>query len=150
MATAKGGVNFVRIFFYSGNTISAERKKSLVALAYATARDQLLAPKAILIRSDMHNTTTSKSGHVMDPKGWHGTFAFKASDQLLREYHVASHGYTNGKEDFTLKEATHTSEKADNTRRGGPLSDKVVWPPEEFLEEYKESPIAYSHLPGQG
>lgn len=49
MATAKGGVNFVRIFFYSGNTISAERKKSLVALAYATARDQLLAPKAIIL-----------------------------------------------------------------------------------------------------
>lgn len=50
MAAARGGVNFVRIYFYGGNTISAERKRSLVALAYATARDQLLAPKAILIR----------------------------------------------------------------------------------------------------
>lgn len=47
---AKGGVNFVRYFFYAGNTISADRKKALVALAYATARDQQLAPKAILIR----------------------------------------------------------------------------------------------------
>lgn len=50
MAGAREGVNFVRIFFYGGNTISPERKRSLVALAYATARDQLLAPKAILIR----------------------------------------------------------------------------------------------------
>ncbi|KAL4934186.1 uncharacterized protein BDV17DRAFT_248553 [Aspergillus undulatus] len=150
MAGAREGVNFVRIFFYGGNTISPERKRSLVALAYATARDQLLAPKAILIRSDMHNTTTNNGRHVVDPKGWHGTFAFKGSDQLLREYHVASHGYTDGKEDFALKEATHTSEKADSTRRGGPRSDKIVWPAEELLEEYKDSPIGYSHLPVQG
>lgn len=101
------------------------------------------------ISSDMHNTTTNNGRHVVDPQGWHGTFAFKASDQLLREYHVASHGYTNGKEDFALKEATHTSEKADSTRRGGPRSDKVVWPPEEFLEEYEDSPIGYSHLSTQ-
>lgn len=62
---------------------------------------------------------------------------------------MASHGCTNGKEDFTLKEATHTPEKADNTRRGGRSSNKVVWPSEEFLEEYKQSPIGYSHLPRQ-
>jgi hypothetical protein len=47
---AKGGVNFVKYFFYLGNTISPDRKAALVALAYATARDQELAPKAILIR----------------------------------------------------------------------------------------------------
>ena len=97
----------------------------------------------------MHNTTTNNGRHVVDPKGWHGTFAFKGSDQLLREYHVASHGYTTGKEDFILKEATHTLEKTDGIRRGGPLSDKVVWTPEEHLEEYKDSPIGYSHLSGQ-
>jgi hypothetical protein len=102
-----------------------------------------------LTRSDIHNTTTNKGRHVIDPKGWHGTFAFKASDQLLREYHVASHGYTSGKEGFVLKEATHTPEKADNIRRGGPQSDKIVWPPEELLEEYEDSPIGYSHLPVQ-
>lgn len=50
MAAAQGGVNFVKIFFYDGNTISAARKQALVALAYATARNRLLAPKAILIR----------------------------------------------------------------------------------------------------
>ncbi|KAL1973783.1 hypothetical protein VTN31DRAFT_5343 [Thermomyces dupontii] len=74
MAAAAGGVNFVRFFFYAGNTISPSRKKALVALAYATARDQQLAPKAILIRSDMHDTTTAGGQHVKDPKGWHGTF----------------------------------------------------------------------------
>ncbi|QSS49027.1 hypothetical protein I7I53_09274 [Histoplasma capsulatum var. duboisii H88] len=50
MAAAGGGVNFVRYFFYAGNKISSSRKKTLVALAYATARDQILAPKAILIQ----------------------------------------------------------------------------------------------------
>lgn len=47
---ARGGINFVKYFFYAGNTIAPDRKKVLVALAYATARDQQLAPKAILIR----------------------------------------------------------------------------------------------------
>lgn len=50
MAAARGGANFVRFYFYAGNTISAARKEKLVALAYSTARDQKLAPKAILIR----------------------------------------------------------------------------------------------------
>ncbi|OJD23310.1 hypothetical protein ACJ73_05334 [Blastomyces percursus] len=86
------GVNFVRYFFYAGNTISSSRKKTLVALAYATARDQKLAPKAILIRSDMHDTTTVEGKHVKDPKGWHGTFALKADDQVELEFHVASIG----------------------------------------------------------
>ncbi|KAK6810747.1 hypothetical protein RU639_013606 [Aspergillus parasiticus] len=146
---ARGGVHFVKYFFYAGNTISPDRKRQLVALAYATARDQKLAPKAVLIRSDMHDTTTIDGKHAKDPKGWHGTFAYKADDQEEREFHVASHGYTNGKEDFTLKEATHTPEKLDRTPRGGRRSGKVVWPAENLLEEYVDSPIAYSHLPQQ-
>ncbi|KAB8276401.1 hypothetical protein BDV30DRAFT_235852 [Aspergillus minisclerotigenes] len=108
MAAVQEGVNFVRIFFYAKNTISAKRKKALVALAYQTARDQLLAPKKILIRSDLHGTTSIKGRRIKDPKGWHGTFAFKSEDQLLRQYHVASHGYTNSKEEYILQEATHT------------------------------------------
>ncbi|KAL2369196.1 hypothetical protein RJ035_005401 [Blastomyces gilchristii] len=148
MAT-RGGANFVRYFFYAGNTISSSQKKTLIALAYATARDQKLAPKAILIQSDMHDTTTVEGKHVKDPKGWHGTFAFKADDQVEREFHVASHGYTNDKEDFVLNEATHTPEKEDKTPRGGRGSGKIVWPAEDLLEEYVDSPIGYSHLPEQ-
>lgn len=49
-AAARGGVNFVRVYFYGMSNIPADRKRALVALAYSTARDQLLAPKAILIR----------------------------------------------------------------------------------------------------
>lgn len=78
-----------------------------------------------------------------------GTFAFKADDQVEREFHVASHGYTNDKEDFVLNEATHTPEKQDKTPRGGRGSGKVVWPAEDLLEEYVDSPIGYSHLPEQ-
>lgn len=51
MAAARGGANFVRFYFYAGNTISAARKEKLVALAYSTVRDQKLAAKAILNRS---------------------------------------------------------------------------------------------------
>lgn len=81
---------------------------------------------------------------MKDPKGWHGTFAFKDDHQVQQELHVASHGYTNGKEEFVLKEATHSSLKKDSTqRRGG----KAVWPDEDELEEYEDTPIGYSHLP---
>ncbi|PWY91864.1 hypothetical protein BO94DRAFT_533310 [Aspergillus sclerotioniger CBS 115572] len=142
-----GGINLVRYYFYGGFRLSPERKKALVALAYATARDQKLAPKAILIRSDIHETTSINGQRTKDPLGWHVTMAFKDGDQVERMFHVASHGYTNGKEDFVLKTATHTPEKTDATPRGGKRSGKVVWPAEELLEEYEDSPIAYSHLP---
>ncbi|PYI30887.1 hypothetical protein BP00DRAFT_475895 [Aspergillus indologenus CBS 114.80] len=147
MAAAQGGINMVRYFFYGGTNIGSRRKNALVALAYATARDLELAPKAVLIRSELHKTTSMGGKHVEDPKGWHGTFAFKNNDQMERSFHVTSHGYTNGKEDFVLRDATHTPEKWDGTPRGGKNSGKVVWPPEEDLEEYLDSPIAYSHLP---
>ncbi|KAJ5929303.1 hypothetical protein N7454_007151 [Penicillium verhagenii] len=120
MAAFRGwGADLVRIFFYRGNTISDEHKQGLVALAFATARDQLVESKAILVRSDVHKSTINDGVHMIDPNGWHGTFAFKTSDQLLSEYHVAAHGYTNGKEDFNLQRATSTSEKADKTPVGG-------------------------------
>ncbi|KAK2758833.1 hypothetical protein FQN54_003525 [Arachnomyces sp. PD_36] len=150
MAAARGGVNFVKFYFYAGNSITAARKEKLVALAYSTARDQKLAPKEVLIRSDVHDTTTIDGKRGKDPKGWHATFAYKDSDLVEREFHVASHGYTDGKEKFTLTDATHAPEKKDNTPRGGKKSGKVVWPDKKgALEEYVNNPIAYSHLPEQ-
>ncbi|KAI1905539.1 hypothetical protein LOZ12_006742 [Ophidiomyces ophidiicola] len=146
MAATRVGINFTRYYFYSGNTISPERKHALVALAYATARNLQFAPKAILIRADLHESTTINGQYSRDPKGWHGTFAFKDENQIKHEVHVASHGYTSGKEDFVLKEAVHTDEKNDDHPRGGKNSDKVVWPNNNDLEEYVNSPIAYSHI----
>jgi len=81
--------------------------------------------------------------HVVDPMGWHATFALKSDDQVEREVHVTSHAYTPGREDFTLVYATHAPEKPDWTPRGGKSSGKIVWPDEEHLEEYVDSPIAY-------
>ena len=95
-------------------------------------------------RANIHDTTTFNGKRVKDPNGWHGTFAFKDSQQAQQEFHVASHGYTNGKEDFCLKEATHTPEKKDSTSR---REGKVVGPDEDELKEYEGSPITYSHLP---
>ena len=107
-----------------------------------------LGANQIRNRSDVHETTTMDGKRVKDPKGWHGTFAYKDNVQMDREFHVASHGYTDGKENFTLTESTHTPEKSDSTPRGGKKSGKVVWPVGK-LEEYVNSPIAYSHLPEQ-
>jgi hypothetical protein len=47
-----------------------------------------------------------------------------------------------GKDNLVLGKAMHSQEKPDNAqRRGG----KVVWPEDEELDEYEDSPIAYSH-----
>lgn len=80
---------------------------------------------------------------MKDPKGWHGTFSFKNEDQVERQFHVTSHGYTNGKEDFHLKEASHTPEKKDEALKS---NAKVVWPENSELEEWNDNPIGYSHL----
>jgi hypothetical protein len=62
---------------------------------------------------------------------------------VKRDFHVATHGYTNGKEDFSLKDATHTPEEKDSTPKA---NGKEVWPDWEDLEKYENSPIAYSPL----
>lgn len=95
--------------------------------------------------------TTSAGGgrHVKDPNGWHLIIAFKDQHQEEIGLHVASHSYTNGKDDYTLARATHGGEKRDNTPRGGRRSGKVVWPKESELVEYKDGSIAYSHLPSE-
>lgn len=98
-------------------------------------------------RSAIHNTTSAGGKHNTDPKGWHVTIAFKTRDQVAREVHVASHGYTISKDNYTLLEGTHMPEKSDSFPRGGKDSGKVIWPSEDLLEEYEDSPIAYSHLP---
>ena len=48
---------------------------------------------------------------VKDPKGWHGTFAYKDNIQMDWEFQVVLHGYTDGKENFTLMESMHAPEK---------------------------------------
>ncbi|KAM3523123.1 hypothetical protein MY4038_008320 [Beauveria bassiana] len=147
---SKGGVNFVRYFFYKELDLDPSVKEKAIALAYATARDQKLAPTRILIRARLHNTTSIGGGkHGIDPKGWHLTMAFKDEKQEKKDFHVASHGYTTGKDDYVLKLATHGKAKRDDTPRG--RKGKVVWPKngpaDDELEEYEGGPIAYSHLP---
>ncbi|KAF4510954.1 hypothetical protein G6O67_002798 [Ophiocordyceps sinensis] len=82
----------IHYFFYAGHTISEGRQKALEDLAYATARDVMLTPKMILVRADIHATTTVNGRHVADKRGWHATFAFKDGDQVHNAYHIASHG----------------------------------------------------------
>lgn len=112
--------------------------------------ESLSGANQIQIRSDIHETTTMDGKHGKDSRGWHGTFAYKDSVQMDWEFHIALHGYTDGKENFTLMEATHSPEKGDSTPWDEKKSGKVVWPVKEgALEEYVNSPIAYSHLPKQ-
>lgn len=83
--------------------------------------------------------------HIKDPKGWHATFAFKFADEVDREFHYTSHGYTSSKHNYTLREAVSKPPKPDSTPRGGKRSGKVVWAAED-VTEWKDSPIGYSHL----
>ncbi|TWU70436.1 hypothetical protein ED733_000472 [Metarhizium rileyi] len=91
--------------------------------------------KLTLSSSGLHNTKSAGGGYTMDPQGWHLTMAFKDKEQEEREFHVASHGYTRGKDDFVLVNATHDKEKMDSTARGDKGSGKVVWPNEAELVE---------------
>jgi hypothetical protein len=50
MASSTSGANFVEYFFYKESGYTRAAKTSLVALAYATARDLEIAPSAVLIR----------------------------------------------------------------------------------------------------
>lgn len=99
----------------------------------------------------MHNTTIGEGGRQPDPKGYHGTIAFKGPEHLQKFLHVTAHGYTGGKEDFLLKYSLHGEEKSDETprtprRTSRGIIEKVVWPKKEDLLEYQTSPIGYSHL----
>ena len=85
--------------------------------------------------------------HGPDPKGYHGTFSFKYAGQS-GNFHVTTHAYTAGKDDFHLQMASAADEKLDSTGKG---PDKVVWPASEAdLELYEHSPIWYSQPPEQG
>jgi len=79
-----------------------------------------------------------------DPKGWHGTFAYKDDRQVETGFHVTTHGYTAGRDDFVLKMAKDTPEKEDKFLKGS--NDQPVWPAESQLEEFIYSPIAHSHV----
>ncbi|KAJ5475335.1 hypothetical protein N7539_008401 [Penicillium diatomitis] len=137
-------VNMVKYYFYKGMIPKdRDRLRQLVALAYQTARDRKLYPKAVLIRSEVHDTTSINGMHQKDPLGPHVTLCYKDKNQLLQGTHVASHGYVRGKDDIGFVRATHTGEKSDSARRQ--QGKKTVWPSENELEAAPE--IGYSHLP---
>ncbi|KAB8201511.1 hypothetical protein BDV34DRAFT_229271 [Aspergillus parasiticus] len=99
-------INMIKYYFYEGMMPqNRKRMESLIALAYQTARDRKLYPKAVLIRSDVHPTTSRGGRHERDPLGWHVTLCYKDDAHLASGTHIASHG--NG---------------------------KVVWPSEEELD----------------
>ncbi|EDP50770.1 hypothetical protein KXV70_001074 [Aspergillus fumigatus] len=135
-------VNLVKYYFYKGMMPKdPELLKNMVSLAYQTARDRKLYPKAILIRSGSHNTTTINGTHQEDPNGWHLTFCYKDSTQLANGCHTACHGYTPGKDVWELVKSTHAGVKSDSVlKRNG----KPVWPAENELEVAPE--IGYGHL----
>ncbi|KAE8168550.1 hypothetical protein BDV40DRAFT_294504 [Aspergillus tamarii] len=128
-------VNMVKYYFYKGMVPKdQDRLRKLVALAYQTARDRKLYPKAVLI---------SINGiHQKDPLGPHVTLCYKDENQLLQDTHVSSHGYVTGKDNLEFVRATHAGEKADSTKRQ--KGKKTVWPSESELEVIPE--IGYGHF----
>ncbi|GAT24199.1 hypothetical protein RIB2604_01800240 [Aspergillus luchuensis] len=73
----------VRYFFYKGCLPDTQQRlQELVAVAYQTARDRRLYPKAVLIRSVAHATTNIMGRPQKDPLGPHVTLCYKDEDQL--------------------------------------------------------------------
>ncbi|RAL03518.1 uncharacterized protein BO80DRAFT_376556, partial [Aspergillus ibericus CBS 121593] len=116
--------------------------QALVALAYQTARDRKLYPKAILIRSVVHATTSINGRRQKDPLGWHVTLCYKDETQVATGTHVACHGYVKGKTNLEFVSSTHAGEKPDTWEKS---SGSIVWPSVEELEEAPE--IGYGHFP---
>ncbi|PYH65284.1 uncharacterized protein BO88DRAFT_438218 [Aspergillus vadensis CBS 113365] len=135
-------VNIVKYYFYRGMMPQEqELLRNMVSLAYQTARDRKLYPRAILIRSRSHNTTSFNGVHQLDPNGWHLTFCYKDTAQLANGTHTACHGYTPNKDVWELVKSTHDGVKSDTVlKRNG----KPVWPIEDELEVAPE--IGYGHI----
>ncbi|KAJ5240308.1 uncharacterized protein N7469_001899 [Penicillium citrinum] len=117
--------------------------RDVVALAYQTARDMKLYPRAILIRSKHHKTTTINGQTGEDPKGWHLTFCYKDDKQLINNTHTACHGYTKDETSWELLESTHAGDKPDSVKRRFSRNSNV-WPEPEELDEAPE--IGYGHF----
>ncbi|KAJ5188448.1 hypothetical protein N7472_007462 [Penicillium cf. griseofulvum] len=136
----------VKYYFYKGMLPKTEeRKRQLIALAYQTARDRKLYPKAVLIRSEVHDTTSINGIRQKDPLGLHVTVCYKDGDQLLRGTHVASHGYVKDEVSVEFVEATHHPEKPDSTKRQ--RGTKTIWPSEDQLVAVAE--IGHGHPPSE-
>ncbi|KAK7428150.1 hypothetical protein QQZ08_005390 [Neonectria magnoliae] len=140
-------VNIVKYYFHKGNVPrDPERMRKLVALAYQTARDRQLYPKAVFIRSEVHDTTTINGVRQRDPRGLHVTFCYKDQNQTNCGTHVACHGYVTDEASLEFTEATHAGEKPDATKKN--KKGAVVWP---GLEDLWAAPdIGYSHLAKPG
>ncbi|KAK2054172.1 hypothetical protein LY76DRAFT_629074 [Colletotrichum caudatum] len=76
-------VDIVKYYFHKDHVPkTAERIQQLVALAYQTARDKQLYPRAVFIRSELHDTTSINSIRERDPKGLHCTPVWPSAGEL--------------------------------------------------------------------
>ena len=72
------------------------------------------------------------------------TLCFKDAIMLERDTHIASHGYVDSKFDKSIREASHTPEKPDSTKK---KMDEVVWPKNaKFAHELE---VAFGHIPSE-
>ncbi|KAI0469697.1 hypothetical protein GGR56DRAFT_247715 [Xylariaceae sp. FL0804] len=128
-------INVVKYYFHKDHVPrSAARIRQLVALAYQTARDRQLYPRAVFIRSDLHVTTMINGVYQRDPKGHHITLCYKDDEHMKNDTHVACHGYVADTGTMSFKEATHAGEKPDSTLKGNRAQTRV-WPPEDDLDK---------------
>ncbi|KAH6657690.1 hypothetical protein BKA67DRAFT_532883 [Truncatella angustata] len=76
-------INVVKYYFYKGMIPKdPERLQKMVVLAYRTARDRQIYLKAVLIRSDIHDTTSINGVRQKDPKGDHVTLCYKDAEHI--------------------------------------------------------------------
>ncbi|KXJ84752.1 hypothetical protein Micbo1qcDRAFT_210445 [Microdochium bolleyi] len=99
-------INIVKYYFHAKQVPRTDaRMRQLVALAYQTARDKQLYPRAVFVRSEVPSTTTINGRRQKDPRGDHVTFSYKTQGHSGRETHVACHGYVKDPDTLEFKEA---------------------------------------------
>lgn len=94
----------MRIYFPAGFISNPERKKALVELTIKATERLQVNPTEILIRADLHDSTSIGGRWVPDPNGWHATFSYKTAAMAAENKHAASHAYTFGKGHLHIEE----------------------------------------------
>ncbi|KAE8154633.1 hypothetical protein BDV25DRAFT_135800 [Aspergillus avenaceus] len=138
-------LNMVKFYFYRKQLPRMRHiLHDFIKVAYQTARDRKLYPKAILVSFQIKPTLKGDRS-LPQLKGtmeyWHITFNYKDQGQLNSGTHTACHGYIPSEHEYELIKSTHGVDKCDTalTRNG-----KHVWPSGEELVMVCE--VAYCHL----
>ena len=107
----------IKYFWKWTRPLNDDDAEDLINAAYTTAKKADPAVSEILIRSGIHSTTWATDRYVPDRP--HITVSTKTPRQVRERKHRSLHGYTRGKNDYKILEATPNEAEKD---------DGATWP----------------------